>query len=59
MGREDWLFCSHLADLGLFRVGFHVFDDGRPFQDVSPGDPLYWAVDVRWKLAQAESLGTA
>lgn len=56
VGREDWLFCSQLVDLALFRVGFHVFDDGRPFQNVSPGDLLLAAVARGWQLIQAGSL---
>jgi len=36
--RPDRLFCSQLADLGLHRIGFEVFSDGRPFQAVDPGD---------------------
>lgn len=37
------LICSQLADLAASRAGWHLFDDGRLPQDVTPGD-LYGLV---------------
>jgi len=36
------MICSQLVDHMLCRAGYHVFDDGRLPQDVTPGD-LYYA----------------
>jgi len=36
------MICSQLVDYVLCRSGYHVFDDGRLPQDVTPGD-LYYA----------------
>ncbi|HEU4754272.1 MAG TPA: hypothetical protein VFU47_14275 [Armatimonadota bacterium] len=35
------MICSQLVDYALCRAGFHLFDDGRLPQDVTPG-ALYW-----------------
>jgi hypothetical protein len=40
------MMCSQLVDEGLRRIGYHVFDDGRWVQDVTPGD-LYYQFDPR------------
>lgn len=32
------MICSQLVDHLMCRVGAHLFDDGRPSQDVTPGD---------------------
>lgn len=40
------LICSQLVDVGLCRLGFHLFDDGRLSQDVTPGS-IYYASDPR------------
>lgn len=40
------MICSQMCDYLLCRVGFHVFDDGRPPQDVTPGS-LFYATDPR------------
>lgn len=38
LSRTDRLICSELVDYALFLAGVHLFDDGRPFGLVSPGD---------------------
>jgi hypothetical protein len=38
LGRTDRLICSELVDFALFLAGIHLYDDGRPFGLVSPGD---------------------
>jgi hypothetical protein len=55
--RRD-LFCSQLVDLVLHDAGFHLYDDGRHFGDVSPGDlgqlvergyeAGYYTIENRW-----------
>jgi hypothetical protein len=35
------MICSQLVDFVLCEVGFHLFNDGRLPQDVTPGD-LFW-----------------
>lgn len=37
------MICSQLVDEALTRAGYHLFDDGRLPQDVTPGD-LYYAL---------------
>lgn len=46
IGNSGRLICSQLVDEGLRRVGYHVFNDGRWYLDVTPGD-LYYALDPR------------
>jgi hypothetical protein len=48
IGRKGNLMCSMLVDRGLWalRPTYQVFDDGRWFGDVTPGD-LYYALDDR------------
>lgn len=38
LARTDRLICSELVDYACFLGGVHLFDDGRPFGLVSPGD---------------------
>lgn len=38
LARGDRLVCSALADAAYFRAGFHLFNDGRVFGEVTPGD---------------------
>lgn len=38
VARTDRLVCSGLVDLAYRQAGIELFDDGRPFQDVTPGD---------------------
>lgn len=38
IGRADRLICSQLVDLAYYEAGIHLFDDGRAFGLVSPGD---------------------
>lgn len=33
--------CSQLVDERLTKIGYHVFDDGRVYGDVTPGDLYY------------------
>lgn len=35
------MICSQLVDYTLCRVGYHLFQDGRLHQDVTPGDLFY------------------
>jgi hypothetical protein len=46
IGDSGRLMCSQLIDEGLRRIGYHVFDDGRDWLDVTPGD-LYYQFDPR------------
>jgi hypothetical protein len=39
------MICSQLVDYVLCRAGYHLFDDGRLPQDVTPGDLWYACVD--------------
>lgn len=39
------MICSQLVDHVLTEAGYHLFDDGRMPQDVTPGD-LYYACQV-------------
>lgn len=43
------MICSQLVDYLFCKVGVHLFDDGRPSQDVTPGDILN-----RWAIAMDE-----
>lgn len=40
------MICSQLVDHALTNAGYHLFDDGRLPQDVTPGD-LYYEVSAR------------
>jgi hypothetical protein len=40
------MICSQMTDHLLCKVGFHLFDDGRLPQDVTPG-AIYYATDPR------------
>jgi hypothetical protein len=40
------MVCSQMTDYLLCKVGFHLFDDGRLPQDVTPGS-IYYATDPR------------
>lgn len=44
------LICSQLVDHALGRAGFHLFDDGRLPQDVTPGDLFYQALRIGWSI---------
>jgi hypothetical protein len=44
------LFCSQLADLVLTRAGFHLFDDKRAEQAVTPGDIADRAFRSGWPV---------
>jgi hypothetical protein len=46
IGTRKSLICSQLADEFLFRVGFHLFEDGGWRGDVSPGD-VFFRTDPR------------
>lgn len=35
---SNHMICSQLVDYVYCKVGVHLFDDGRPSQDVTPGD---------------------
>lgn len=39
--RSDRMICSQLVDWALCSAGYHLFDDGRLPQDVTPG-ALFW-----------------
>ena len=39
------MICSQLVDHVLCKAGYHLFDDGRLAQDVTPGDLWYACVD--------------
>ena len=38
VARQDRLVCSQLEDLIYERAGIHLYNDGRPSMDVTPGD---------------------
>lgn len=38
------MICSQLVDAVYCRSGIHLFDDGRPSQDVTPGDLDAWRI---------------
>lgn len=44
------MICSQLVDHALAQVGFHLFDDGRLPQDVTPGDVFYATERLGWTL---------
>jgi RNase P/RNase MRP subunit p29 len=44
----DDLFCSQLVDFALHQGGVILFDDGRPFGKVSPGDLDEAAAAAGW-----------
>lgn len=52
VARPDRLFCSQLADYGLSLCGFQVFDDGRAFQAVDPGDLEEQAARLGWRMKE-------
>lgn len=45
------MICSQLVDAVYCRSGVHLFDDGRPSQDVTPGDLDGWRVTQLEQLA--------
>ena len=44
------LICSQLVDHALDRAGYHLFDDGRLPQDVTPGDLFCQTLRLGWSL---------
>lgn len=44
------MICSQLVDHLLCRAGYHLFDDGRLPQDVTPGDLFYAAGQLGWAV---------
>lgn len=44
------MICSQLVDYALCRVDYHLFDDGRLSQDVTPGDLFYATERMGWTL---------
>lgn len=44
------MICSQLVDHALCEAGFHLFDDGRLPQDVTPGDLFYATERLGWTL---------
>lgn len=52
LARRDRLFCSQLVDLAWQLAGYHAFTDGRPPQDVSPGDIADLAMTNGWSVVQ-------
>lgn len=44
------MICSQLVDYALCRAGFHLFDDGRLPQDVTPGDLFYATEMLGWTI---------
>jgi len=51
LARADRLFCSQLIDLALQDAGYHLFEDGRLPQNVSPGDLADLAFREGWPRA--------
>lgn len=45
--RSDRLICSQLVDLCYQAAGIHLFADGHPAEDVTPGD-LYDLIEKEW-----------
>lgn len=52
LARPDRLFCSQLVDQAWSLAGFQAFNDGRPPQDVSPGDIADLAFAAGWTVVQ-------
>lgn len=48
LGDLDDLFCSQIVDFALHQGGVILFDDGRPFGKVSPGDLEEVAAVAGW-----------
>lgn len=46
---NERMICSQLVDQILLRVDYHVFDDGRLSQDVTPGD-LWFALSKQGEV---------
>lgn len=44
------MICSQLVDHALCRGGYHLFDDGRWSQDVTPGALFWQALRLGWVL---------
>lgn len=49
--RSDRLICSQLVDVAYQRGGYHLFTDGRPPQDVTPGDLAQRITETIWEQA--------
>lgn len=45
------MICSQLVDHVLTQAGYHLFDDGRLPQDVTPGDLFYAVADQGRRVA--------
>jgi hypothetical protein len=45
------MICSQLVDHVLTQAGYHLFDDGRLPQDVTPGDIFYACLDQGERVA--------